>query len=67
MHYVYLLLSSKKKWIYIGCTDDLKRRFLDHQKGKILSTKAYKPLCLTYYEAYLNKTDARTREIELKK
>lgn len=66
MHYVYVLKSLKQKWIYIGCTDDLKIRFTKHQKGGVRSTQFYRPFKLVYYEAYLSKTDARKREVELK-
>ena len=66
MHYVYVLKGLKKEWVYIGCTDDLKARFGQHQKGKVLSTKPHRPFTLVYYEAYKNKTDARKRELELK-
>ncbi|MFA5990839.1 MAG: GIY-YIG nuclease family protein [Candidatus Doudnabacteria bacterium] len=66
MHYVYVLISLKKKWIYIGCTDNLKRRFKEHNLGLVISTKAHKPFKLICYEAYLSKTDAFTREYRLK-
>jgi putative endonuclease len=66
MHYVYVLSSQKSKWIYIGCTDDLKIRYAQHKDGRVKSTKGHLPLKLIYYEAYLSKTDARKREVELK-
>lgn len=66
MYYVYVLSSSIKKWIYVGCADNLKRRFRQHQNGEVSSTKSYKPFRLIYYEAYLNKTDAITREYKIK-
>ena len=67
MHYVYLLKSTKQNWTYIGCTDNLERRFTQHQRGEVRSTAFYTPLKLVYYEAYSSKTDARSREIKLKK
>ncbi|MBI5729150.1 MAG: GIY-YIG nuclease family protein [Candidatus Magasanikbacteria bacterium] len=68
MFYVYLLRSvTRENWSYIGCCDDLKIRFIRHSKGDVPSTKAYRPHILVYYEAYKNKTDARKREIELKR
>ena len=66
MHYVYLLKSLKSNFIYVGSTDDLRRRFEEHDKGKELSTKSYKPFKLVYYEAYNNKQDALLREKKLK-
>jgi len=66
MYYVYLLKSVNHGWSYIGSTNDLKERFIMHNKGLIRSTKFYKPFILVYYEAYLNEKDARKREKNLK-
>jgi putative endonuclease len=66
MYYVYILQSIKDKNLYIGCTNDLKKRFLLHNNGKIFSTKKRKPFKLIYYEAFLNRKDAFTREQWLK-
>ena len=66
MFYVYILKSKKDGKCYIGSTNDLKRRFVEHNKGKIFSTKYRKPLVLVYYEAFLSEKDARKREQTLK-
>jgi len=66
MHYVYLIKSLKKDFEYVGVTDDLKRRFVEHNNGRELSTKFYAPFILVYYEAYRNKKDALIREKKLK-
>jgi putative endonuclease len=67
MYYVYLLKSVKNKTTYIGYTNDLKKRFLLHNQGKVLSTTRQKPWALVYYEAYFDKSDATQREKMLKK
>ncbi|KPJ56296.1 hypothetical protein AMJ49_05215 [Parcubacteria bacterium DG_74_2] len=67
MYYVYLIKSKHKKWIYVGFTSDLKKRFNEHNLGKTKTTKGYKPFFLVYYEAYQSKKDAIIREIELKR
>lgn len=64
MYYVYLLKNEKGK-LYYGCTNNLKRRFSEHNKGLSYSTKGYK-WSLIYYEAYLSKDDAFEREKKLK-
>lgn len=66
MYYVYLLKSKNYNEIYVGSTNDLKRRLLEHNNGKEISTKRYKPWKLTYYEAYQSEGDAREREVKLK-
>ena len=63
MFYTYILESKKNKRRYIGTTDDLKRRFREHnlgQGGKYTSDN--RPFILIYYEAYLDKHDATMAE-----
>ncbi len=66
MFYVYILKSKKYGKCYISSTNDLKRRFREHNDGKIYSTKNIKPLILIYYEAFRSEKDARKREQSLK-
>ncbi|MDP3935343.1 MAG: GIY-YIG nuclease family protein [Candidatus Giovannonibacteria bacterium] len=66
MHYVYILKSLKDNKLYIGHTDDLKRRFVEHNRGNVASTKYRRPLKLVYYEAYLDEEDAKVREKSFK-
>jgi putative endonuclease len=65
--YVYLLKSYYHDWHYIGSTKELKKRFHDHNQGRVRSSKFYKPFKLIYYEAYLTYSLARKREIKLKR
>ena len=66
MYYVYIIKSKKENWTYIGSCSDLKKRFFEHNNGKVKSTKFRKPYSLIYYEAYINKTITLKRELELK-
>jgi putative endonuclease len=66
MFYVYILLSEKDKKLYTGYTNNIKRRIGDHNGGHVESTKNRRPLKLIYFEAYIEKTDAKNREIFLK-
>ena len=66
MNYVYILRSQVDKELYIGCTNDLPRRFEEHNTGKIYSTNDRTPLELIYYEAFISKQDAFAREQWLK-
>lgn len=67
MYYVYLLKSEKDGTLYTGYTNDLKRRLVEHEKGKNASTKHKAPFQLVYYEAYGSRADARHRENMLKR
>ncbi|KKS52291.1 MAG: GIY-YIG catalytic domain protein [Candidatus Magasanikbacteria bacterium GW2011_GWD2_43_18] len=66
MFYTYLLQSTKDNNFYIGSTTDLKRRFTEHNDGKVSSTKFRRPMKLVYYEAYPEEHLARVREQKLK-
>lgn len=66
MYYVYVLKSEKRKKLYIGYTSDLKKRVAGHNRGKSLATKPFIPYKLIYYEALLDRNDAKNREEYLK-
>lgn len=66
MYYTYVLLSKKDNHYYSGYTINLRKRFLRHSNGDVLSTKFRRPLKLVYYEACLNEKDAIRREKFLK-
>jgi len=66
MFYVYILKSKKDNNLYIGSTNNLRRRIVEHKNGKVGNTKHRLPLDLIYYEAYEDETDAREREGNLK-
>ena len=66
MYYVYILQSESDKNFYIGMTDDLKRRYSEHQRGNVESTKHRLPMKMLCYEAYHTKKEAARREEFLK-
>ena len=66
MYYVYVLKSLKDNNLYTGYSDNLKRRFIEHNSGDVDATKYRTPFILIYYEAYRNQQDATTREKYLK-
>ena len=53
MFYVYILQSELDTGLYIGFSNDLRRRFSEHQGGESRSTRSRRPWSLIYYEAYL--------------
>lgn len=65
-YYTYILQSQKDKSLYIGYTVDLKKRFKSHNDGENLATKPFRPYILIFYEAFLNRTDSKNRELYLK-
>ena len=66
MFYVYILESLKNRELYVGYTDDLKKRLEKHNQGLSPYTKKYLPWEIIYYEACLSKKNAIRREGYLK-
>lgn len=66
MYYTYVIKSKKDKHFYTGRTQDLRKRFSEHENGINISTKGRGPFDLTYYEACKNESDAFAREKFLK-
>jgi len=65
-YYVYVLQSLKDKELYVGYTNNLQRRFKEHNRRLNFSTKHGAPWKLIHYEAYLGEKDAQRREKYLK-
>jgi putative endonuclease len=69
---VYILTNFTKTVLYIGVTNNLQQRLVEHylEKDNPLSNKftsAYNVIYLVYYEDYNYVNDAITREKEIKK
>jgi len=62
MFYTYVLKSKKDSKLYIGHTNNLRKRLEEHSKGFVRSTEIRRPLDLVYYEACLDEYKAIKRE-----
>lgn len=67
MYYVYILTSTHKPWHYVGRTDNVEKRLKEHNSGMTFSTKPYAPFELILVEEYNIKSEARQRELKIKK
>ena len=65
MWYVYFL-ELKNGDIYVGSTNDLRRRLDSHQKGTVVSTRTNLPVILRSYVAVSDETSARRLETYFK-
>lgn len=67
MFFVYMMSSANEKALYIGITNNLKRRLIEHITGKNEGfTKKYKVNKLVYYEVFDDPYYAISREKQLK-
>lgn len=64
---VYILRSLKNDSYYIGSTNDLERRLIQHNSGLSRYTSHLLPLKLIFSQAYPSLQHARKIEVWLKK
>lgn len=66
--FVYILTNRKNGVLYIGLTNNLKRRIYEHKKGMVEGfTKKYHLKSLVYYEVFEDINQAILREKRIKK
>lgn len=63
---VYAIKSEKDGRIYVGLSRNVIKRLEDHNKGRVFSTKGYRPWKLIYKEEVGERQKAREREKYLK-
>lgn len=66
-YYVYILECADNT-LYVGCTNNLERRLVEHNhaKGGAHYTKIRRPVTLKYSETFPALAEARKREAEIK-
>ena len=66
--FVYILASKRNGTLYIGATDDLERRMLEHKNKTFKGfTEKYNVTLLVYFEEYDNSEEAFIRERRMTK
>ena len=66
MFYVYILQSDLDRTFYIGFSENLEKRVLQHNNGESAYTSRKIPWKLVYFEEFTLKSDALKREKFLK-
>ena len=67
-HHVYILECADKS-LYVGCTNNLQKRLVEHNGLKCGAhyTKIRRPIVLKYSESFETLAEARKREAEIKR
>ena len=66
-YWVYILSNKTHSVLYIGITNDLYRKYMEHKNGIVEGfTKKYRCHTLLYYECFTDVEEAIAREKELK-
>ena len=66
MYYVYAIKSISRNYLYVGLTNNPKRRIFQHNTRKEKTTRSYAPFRIVIIEDYKTRIDARRREKYLK-
>jgi len=66
VYFVYILLCDEKTF-YIGLTDNLERRLIQHKRKESFYTKKFSQVKLVYKEQYSSRWQAEKREQQIKK
>ena len=66
-YHTYIIYSESRDTYYIGSSEDLDKRVLDHNSGRSKYTKSGKPWLLKYSEPFKTRSKAVKRELEIKK
>ncbi len=67
MWYVYIL-QCRNKALYTGVTNNIERRFKDHQAGNGGHYTSYnRPRKILYTEVFKDKSEAKNRELQIKR
>jgi len=66
MFYIYIIESSSYGTYYVGCTDNVSRRFEEHTNNQSAYTKNKGPWILKHTEEYQSLSEARKREKQIK-
>ena len=59
---VYILESVNRNYIYVGLTNNIERRFAQHNAGRERTTRTYRPFKLIHFENFESRPEARERE-----
>ena len=60
------MLLCDQKTLYVGISDNVEKRLLDHRAKKSFFTKKFSDLKLVYCEKYISKKQAARREKQIK-
>jgi putative endonuclease len=62
MYYVYILLNEAGNRTYTGVASDVEKRLMEHNAGKVKSSRPYRPYKILHTEAFETLKEARQKE-----
>jgi len=67
MKWIVYILECRNDFLYTGITNNLERRFAEHQKKSARFTSYNPPIKCLYQESYPTRGEALSREAQIKK
>ncbi len=67
MYHLYLIYSAEYDRLYIGHTNNLERRSDEHNRGKSIYTRKFRPWQLLAYKSFETRGDAVREERRIKR
>lgn len=62
MYYVYILVSLDYRKTYTGVTQNLQRRLVEHNQGKVSFTSKFRPFKILHNEVFISSSEAYLKE-----
>jgi len=62
MHYLYILLNETKTRTYTGVADDVNKRLVLHNAGRVKASRPYLPYTIIHTETFETLKEARQKE-----
>ncbi len=62
MYYVYILLNETRTKTCTGVADDVNKRLKEHNKGKVKSSRPYRPYKIAHIESFETLSEAMEKE-----
>jgi putative endonuclease len=67
MYYTYIIYSTTHNKYYVGSCQNVEERLQDHMNSRSKYTKVAKDWELKYFEAFVTRSEACQRELQIKK
>ena len=62
MHYLYSLLNEAKTRTYTGVAEDIDKRLIEYNAGRVKASSPYRPYEIIHTESYETLKEARQKE-----
>lgn len=62
MYHVYILVNEARTRTYTGVAEDINKRLEEHNTGRVVSSRPYRPYKIIHTESFATLIEAREKE-----